>query len=116
VWVSKVFGLRSDPMQDSILNRFQAGASFGELLPVAVIFLIIFCMVWTALLRMDIFPRRAAIVLSICVTLLAVLGIREEQLQWICEHYAAMAIAMLATLALAIRIFWRKAVNEKAKE
>jgi hypothetical protein len=48
--------------------------------------------------------------------LLALIGIREEQLEWISRHYAAMAIAMLVTLAAAIRFFWRKAVNEKEKE
>jgi cation transport ATPase len=104
-------------MDDSVLNRFLTpGSSFQELLPVAVLFMIIWCMVWVALLRMDMFPRRAAVVLSICVTLLALIGIREEQLEWISRHYAAMAIAMLVTLAAAIRFFWRKAVNEKEKE
>lgn len=104
-------------MDDSVLNRFMTpGSSFQELLPVAVLFMIIWCMVWVALQQMDMFPKRAAVALSVCVTLLALLGVREEQLEWICRHYAAMAIAMLVILAAAIRVFWKKAVNEKTKE
>lgn len=103
-------------MNDSVLNRFLTpGSSFQELLPVAALFLIIWCMVWVALTRMGI-PRRVAVVLSICVTLLALSGIRDKQLEWLTEHYAVMAILMLVTLAAAIRFFWRKAVSENANE
>lgn len=103
-------------MNDSVLNRFiTPGSSVQEILPAAVLFMVIWCMVWAALLRMDIFPRRVMVALSVCVTLLALLGIREKQLQWICQHYAAMAIALLITLATAIRMFWKKVVNEKMK-
>ncbi len=103
-------------MNDSVLNRFLTpGSSLQELLPVAVLFMIIWCMVWVALTRMGM-PRRVAVVLSICVTLFALFGIRDKQLEWLTEHYATMAIIMLVTLATAVRFFWRKAVSENANE
>jgi hypothetical protein len=101
-------------MGDSVLNRFLTpDSSIDELLPIAVLFMIIWCIVWIALLRMNLFPRRVGVVLSICVTLLALFGITDEHLEWIIKQYAAMAIALLIMLVGAIRIFWMNAVKRK---
>ena len=104
-------------MYDSILNRFLThGSTFQEMLPAAVLFMIVWCMVWVAIRQMKALPQRVAVVLSVCITLLALLGFREDQLEWLCQHYAAMAITMLVSLAAAIRVVWKKVITEKKKE
>ena len=101
-------------IQDSVLNRFyRPGTGLEDYMTVLVLALIIFCMVWVSLQHIDLFPRRAAIVLSVCVTLLALMGITEDQLQWICRHYASMSLVLLIMLAAAIRGFWVKSIQHR---
>ena len=92
------------------MNRFLIqGNNFQELFPPAVLFITIWCLVWVSLQKMNLFPPRISLVLSVCVTMLSMLGITEQHLDWIFEHYALMAITILFGLATAIRLFWKKA-------
>ena len=100
-------------MDDSLLNRLLTpGSSLQETLPVVALFFVVWFMVFAALYETSVLPKRAAAILSVCVTLLALFGMREEQLELICQHYALMAIAMLVTLAAAIRVLWKKALTK----
>lgn len=77
------------------------------LIPAAAMFLIIFAIVFRTLKEMPLFPGPAGrVVVSFCVTALAMYGMDQVMIRSILMSYSAMGFAMLVGLAGLLLVVW----------
>lgn len=83
------------------------------LVPVALMFVIIFCISFRSLGEIKAFQGPPQAILAFCVSALAIWGLDQTLIQFVVTKYTNMGVAMLVTLASVLLATWIRIAKRK---
>ena len=96
-----------------MLENLELYRDYKILVPVALMFVIIFCICLRSLGEIEAFRGPQRLVLAFCVSTLAIWGLDQTLIQFVVAKYTNMGVAMLVTLASLLLATWVRITKRK---
>lgn len=86
------------------------------LIPLIVMFFLIFVMIYKTVKEIDIFKGAAKSIVALCVSLLAIIGFEKQMVSFILFFYSTTGFVFLIIIIFSIMLTWFKIVTKKKRK
>jgi len=96
-----------------MIDNLDLYRDYKILVPVALMFVIIFCISFRTLGEIKAFQGPPQAILALCASVLAIWGLDQTLIQFVVAKYTNMGVAMLVTLASLLLATWVRITKRK---